>query len=102
MKPKPDPKRLQRATAQLTADHRPRQLQHEPRLSRADERDIVEAARDRNREATCSEVATALARMGGDLEFVKSQLGRVSPGDHRGYLRETEHGIQGLTRALPR
>ena len=38
MKQKLDAKALKRAQAQLRADHRIRQLQHEPRLSVADER----------------------------------------------------------------
>ena len=35
-----------------------------------------------------------------ELEFVKARIGRVAPGDHRGFFREIEHGLAGVKRAL--
>ena len=100
MNAKPDPNAVRRATAKLAADHRPRQLHHEPRLSRRDEQDIADVAKLRNGQATRGELLAALARIDADVEHVKATLGRVAPGDHRGYFREIEHGIAGVKRAL--
>lgn len=38
--------------------------------------------------------------MAAELEFVQSRIGRVAPGDHRGFFREVTHGLEGLKRAL--
>jgi hypothetical protein len=102
VKPKPDPRALKRAETQLRRDNEPRRLEGftEPRLSHRDERDLADAARRRNREATSADLLAALANMAAELEFVKARLGQVTPGDHRGYLRSIEHGIAGLQRAL--
>jgi len=94
---KPSKVQLQRSATEMRADHRPRQLLQEPRISRADERRLAELARDRDRRATQLALTTTLERMTQDLETVKQQIGRVVPGDHRSYLREIEHGIKGLT-----
>ncbi len=102
MKAKPDPRALKRAETRLRRDNEPRRLEGfiEPRLSHRDERDLADAARRRNREATCAELLTALATMAAELEFVQSRIGRVAPGDHRGFFREVTHGLEGLKRAL--
>jgi hypothetical protein len=97
-----DARARQRATAAVRADHEPQRLKGfaEPRLSRADERVIVGAANNRNETALRSDVAAALATIAAELEYVKARLGRVAPGDHRGYLREIDHGLKGLTHAV--
>ena len=38
--------------------------------------------------------------MAENFEFIKSQLGRVAPGDHRGFIREVEHGLKGIARVV--
>lgn len=96
MTSKPSKAQLQRSATEMRADHRPRQLQHEPRISRADERQLADLARYRDRRATQLALTTTLERMTQDLATVKQQIGRVVPGDHRSYLREIEHGIKGL------
>ena len=102
MKAKPNPRALKRAETQLRRDNEPRRLEGftEPRLSHRDERDLADAARRRNREATSADLLAALATMAAELEFVKARIGRVAPGDHRGFFREIEHGIAGVKRAL--
>ena len=102
MKPKPDPRALKRAETRLRRDNEPRRLEGftEPRLSHRDERDLADAARRRNGEATRAELLTALASMSVELEFVKARIGQVAPGDHRGFFREVTHGLEGLKRAL--
>jgi hypothetical protein len=84
----------------LAAEHRPRELQGEPRLCIADEREIAEAARRSHTEAAQVEVAAALARMAADLELVRTRIGVAAPGDHRGYLRSARHALKGLQRVV--
>jgi 2-keto-4-pentenoate hydratase len=104
---KSDAERLKRAEAQLQRDHKPQPLRlknarprYEPGLCRADERDLTDAAKRRNGEATRADLLAALASITTELEFVRSRLGQVAPGDHRSLFREVEHGLQGLKRAL--
>jgi hypothetical protein len=91
---------LRKARIALNSEHRPRQLQREPRISRADERQIVEAAHRRNDTSGREELINALNTARRELEFIEARIGKIAPGDHRGYLREIKHGITGLTRAL--
>jgi hypothetical protein len=96
-----DDRRRRRATTELHREHRPRQLQGEPRISRADEEHIADAARRRNGDATRSEVVASLETVTAELTFIKKRLGGIAPGtDHRGHFREIEHGLTGIRRAI--
>lgn len=102
MSAKADPKRLKRATAQLQRKYDPRRLAgfSDPRLSRADEQNITDLAHRRARHAARDDILVSLATITTELEYVKAKLGQVAPGDHRGYLREVEHGLEGLKRVV--
>lgn len=96
-----DDRRRRRATAELYREHRPRQLQGEPRISRADEEHIADAARRRNGDATRADLLASLDTVTAELAFIKERLGRIAPGDgHRGYFREIEHGLTGVRRVI--
>ena len=68
----------------------------EARPSSAFEQANSERARRDRRQANDGEAAAILANMARDLERVRSLV----PGDHRGYLREIEHGLRGLANAV--
>lgn len=104
MSAKPDSKQLKRATAQLHRKYDPRRLDGftDPRLSRAEEQKVIDLAHRRNRHAARDDILASLAAITTELEYVKAKIGQVAPGDHRGHLREVEHGVMGLTKALGR
>lgn len=102
MKPKPDAKQLRRAEAQLRVEHQPRQLNHEPRLSIADERVVVEAAHRRNGQAMRADLQKSIANITTELAYIEANLGRVAPGDHRDAVRFARRAIAKLNRTLER
>jgi hypothetical protein len=100
VKPKPDAKQLEHAAAALRVEHRPRQLNHEPRLSIADERAVVEAAHRRNSQAMRADLQKALANITAEIAFIEANLARVAPGDHRDAVRFARRAIAKITRVL--
>ena len=101
MKPKPDPKRLQRATAQLRADHRPRQLQHEPRLSRADEQAITDRVHSSERDAkqtARTELANATADIASRVQTLRDAMhsGAIITRGERNLARRIAHDLDVL------
>ena len=100
MKPKPNPKQIKRATAQVRADHRPRQLQHEPRPSVADERNISDLVRVGERRAAQAEVQKRIASIRQELELLNAKLGIAAPGDHRDPVRMITRALNTLERSL--
>jgi hypothetical protein len=101
VKAKPDAKATKHAQAELRSDHAPRRLLSEPRLSAADERQVVKAARRRNDADVRTDVAAAMNAIAIELEFVKSRIGKVAPGvDHRDTLRFADRAIKRLREAV--
>jgi predicted component of type VI protein secretion system len=100
VKPKPDAKQLEHAAAALRVEHQPRQLNHEPRVSIADERAVVEAAHRRNNQAMRADLQKALTNITTEVAYIEAYLGRVAPGDHRDAVRFAHRAIAKLNRVL--
>lgn len=98
----PDAEKLKRAEAQLRADHRPRQLQHEPRISRADEQDIVDRVHSGERRAVVADAHVRIAAIRREVEALTVTLGRAAPGNHRDTLRMIRRALATLERSVQR
>lgn len=105
MTAKPDPEAIRRAAAKLRHDHQPRQLQHEPRLSVADEQQITD--RVHYRETTDKQAArTKLAENTHDLTKRVQSLrdtmhtGTTTTRGERNLARRIAHDLDVLTDML--
>jgi hypothetical protein len=90
-----------RATADLAAEHRPRELLGEARICKADEQTIADAARRTEQQKAEVEVKAAIARMRRDLGILRANLRRMEIGsNHRNQLRHIHLGLKALERVI--
>ena len=102
---KPDPKALRRATAQVAAEHRPRQLHREPRLSIADEQaitDQVRRAESDSKQAARAELAITATHIADRVQTLRDAMhaGIVTTRGERNLARRIAHDLDVLTGML--
>ncbi len=105
MTAKPDPKTLHRATAQLRAKVEPRRLSsdHElQRLSRVDENEIADDARNLGEAVARAEVHQRIATIRHELAALNVKIGIAASGNHRDTIRMITRALNTLERTVPK
>jgi hypothetical protein len=95
-----DPRARRRATAAVIAHHRPRQLQREPRLSRADERTVIDRVRRQERVDAQADVRQRIAIIRRELDAIAVKIGAAAAGNHRDQIRMIRRGLDSLERSV--